>query len=76
MIIELNLHGLNSNRFIKWVKTAVKTVLKIQTPEISNNTPSAAVDHLTMTTDKLDYAVTASKHILQEAAHGKLPNYV
>lgn len=74
MIIELNLHGLNGT--IERVKTVVKTVLKIQTPEIGSSTPSAAVDHLTMTTDKLDYAVAASEHILQEAAHGNLPSYV
>ncbi len=34
------------------------------------------VDHLEMTQEKLDNAVDASKRILKEAAHGKLPGYV
>ncbi|MCP4702148.1 MAG: hypothetical protein GY862_35600 [Gammaproteobacteria bacterium] len=34
------------------------------------------VDHLDMTQEKLDHAVDASKHILKDAARGKLPDYV
>ncbi len=52
--------------------------LIIQIPQAThrNQSLSAAPDHLTMTKEKLDYAVEASKRILQEAASGKLPNYV
>jgi len=49
----------------------------IQTPEATSDSRLfAAVDHLTMTKEKLDYAVVASKRILQEAACEKLPSYV
>jgi hypothetical protein len=54
-----------------------KTALMIQTPEATSDSHLfAAADHLTMTKEKLDYAVVASKRILQEAAGGKLPSYV
>jgi hypothetical protein len=54
-----------------------KTALMIQNPEATSDSHLfAAADHLTMTKEKLDYAVVASKRILQEAAGGKLPSYV